>query len=107
MEEALDMEFKDSSTEETGMKDEVGQQEGGTPRRASRVIGAKRAKPRREVPDVQAKGEIIKVNIDLSETMLSELDQVAILLNVSRQSVIKNFIKDGLDRHFMGQKARS
>jgi hypothetical protein len=66
----------------------------------------KRTKPRREVPDVAPKDEIIKVNIDLSETMLRELDQVAILLNISRQAVIKNFIKDGLDRHFMGQKAR-
>jgi hypothetical protein len=68
--------------------------------------GPKRMKPRREVPDVSPKDEIIKVNIDLSETMLRELDQVAILLNISRQAVIKNFIKDGLDRHFLGQKAR-
>jgi hypothetical protein len=66
----------------------------------------KRSKPRREVPDVASESTIIKVSIDLSETMLSELDQVAILLNISRQAVMKSFIKEGLDRHFIGQRAR-
>ena len=88
------------------MANEARQHETRPQKGANRISGARRVKPRREVPDVSAKGDIIKVNVDLSETMLHELDQVAILLNVSRQSVIKNFIKDGLDRHFMGQKAR-
>lgn len=84
-----------------------GTQEQSSHKQHGRPIGtSKRSKPRREVPDISPSEQIIKVNIDLSETMLHELDSVAILLNISRQAVIKNFIKDGLDRHFLGQKAR-
>lgn len=68
--------------------------------------GGKRTKPRREVPDVTPSEAIIKVNLDLSATMLHELDQLALLLNVSRQAVIKTFVKDGLDRHFVAKRAR-
>ncbi len=70
------------------------------------VQDGKRTKPRREVPDVPSTETITKVNLDLSMTMLLELDQLALLLNISRQAVIKNFVKDGLDRHFLGQRAR-
>jgi hypothetical protein len=70
------------------------------------VSNRKRQKPRREVPDVIATEPIIKVNVDLTATMLGELEEVALLLNISRQAVIKSFIKDGLDRHFAGQSAR-
>lgn len=87
------------------MIEDVSQRRGGG-EQGGKTLKAKRHKPRREVPDVASVGCVIKVNVDLSETMLSELDQVAILLNVSRQSVIKNFIKDGLDKHFLGQRAR-
>jgi hypothetical protein len=70
------------------------------------VQGGKRTKPRREVPDVSSNETPTKVNLDLSVTMLRELDQLALLLNISRQAVIKNFVKDGLDRHFLSQRAR-
>ncbi len=89
------------------MKNGARQRDSQASKKATRIAGAKRTKPPREVPDVPPESMIIKVNVDLSETMLSELDQVAILLNISRQAVIKNFIKEGLDRHFIGQKARS
>ncbi len=81
------------------------QRQGARPQ-ANKVQSGKRTKPRREVPDVSSSEAITKVNLDLSATMLQELDQLALLLNVSRQAVIKNFVKDGLDRHFLGQRAR-
>jgi hypothetical protein len=55
----------------------------------------------------QGTSDIQKVNVDFTRSMLSELDLLAKLLNVSRQSVIKSFVKDGLDRHFQAMQARA
>ena len=49
---------------------------------------------------------IQRVNVDLTADMLQELDQAASALNVSRQAVIKVFIRQALDQHHMAQKAR-
>lgn len=46
---------------------------------------------------------IQRVNIDLTATMLSELDTAAKELNISRQAVIKTLLRQGLDRHYLAK----
>ena len=46
------------------------------------------------------------VGIDLNKAMLEELNEAAKRLNVSRQVLIKRFIRRGLDQHYLGQKTR-
>jgi hypothetical protein len=50
--------------------------------------------------------QVQRVNVDFGATTLTELDQIAIELNVSRQAVIKLFIQRELDQHFLAKKAR-
>jgi len=47
-----------------------------------------------------------RVNVDFAEDMLNELDVAARELNVSRQAVIKIFVRQALNQHYMAQKAR-
>jgi hypothetical protein len=49
---------------------------------------------------------IQRVNLDLTAGMLEELDSAARDLNVSRQAVIKTFVRQALDQHYMAQRAR-
>ena len=49
---------------------------------------------------------IQRVNVDFTASMLQELDQAAAELNVSRQAVIKAFIRQALDQHHLAQGAR-
>lgn len=46
------------------------------------------------------------VGVDLNQNMLKELSEAARKLNVSRQALIKRFIRRGLDQHYLAQKAR-
>ena len=46
------------------------------------------------------------LGIDLSQKMIEELNEAARNLKVTRQALIKRFIRHGLDQHAMGQKAR-
>jgi len=46
------------------------------------------------------------VGIDLNKDMLEELNEAARRLNVSRQALIKRFIRRGLDQHYLNQKVR-
>jgi hypothetical protein len=62
--------------------------------------------PPREVQKMPNQEGIVKVNVDVTETFLSELDEIALFLNISRQAVMKNFLKDGVDRHFLAKQAR-
>ena len=48
-----------------------------------------------------------RVNVDFAQDMLQELDVAARELNVSRQAVIKIFVRLALNQHYMAQKARS
>jgi hypothetical protein len=50
--------------------------------------------------------EVQRVNVDFSEPMLKELDQLAIELNISRQAVIKTMVREGLDRHYVALQSR-
>jgi hypothetical protein len=49
---------------------------------------------------------IQRVNLDLSATMLQELDRAANEMNVSRQAVIKTLVRQALDQHYLAQRAR-
>ena len=49
---------------------------------------------------------IQRVNVDFSQEMLAELDDAARRLNVSRQAVIKTFVREGLDRRYLAESAR-
>ena len=50
---------------------------------------------------------IRQINVDLTEPVVSELDEVATELNISRQAVIKTLVREALDRHYLARKARS
>jgi hypothetical protein len=49
---------------------------------------------------------IQRVNVDVTASMLAELDQAAKDLNVSRQAVIKTLVRQALDQHYLAQRAR-
>jgi hypothetical protein len=42
-----------------------------------------------------------RVNVDFTEPMLKELDDLVAEMNISRQAVIKTFIRQCLDQHYM------
>ncbi len=49
---------------------------------------------------------IRRVNVDFAENMLRELDGLVREMNVSRQAVIKAFLRQGLDQHYLAKKKR-
>ena len=49
---------------------------------------------------------IQRVNLDLTASMLEELDTAAQELNVSRQAVIKTLVRQALDQHYLAYRAR-
>ena len=50
--------------------------------------------------------EVQRVNVDFTVQMLSELDQMARDLNISRQAVIKSLLMQALDQHQLANKKR-
>jgi hypothetical protein len=49
---------------------------------------------------------IQRINVDVTASMLEELDKAAQDLNVSRQAVIKTLVRYALDQHYLAQRAR-
>ena len=49
---------------------------------------------------------IQRVNLDLTASMVEELDRAARELNVSRQAVIKTLVRQALDRHYLARRSR-
>ena len=49
---------------------------------------------------------IQRVNVDLTASMLEELDKAAQDLNVSRQAVIKTLVRHALDQHYLAKRSR-
>ena len=45
-----------------------------------------------------------RVNVDFTLDMLKDLDAVAKALNISRQAVIKSYLRHALDQHYLAQK---
>ncbi len=50
--------------------------------------------------------EVQRVNVDLSQEMLTELDMISKGDNVPRQSIIKNMLRAGIDRYFSNKRLR-
>jgi hypothetical protein len=48
---------------------------------------------------------IQRVNVDFNLDMLKELDDLARELNISRQAVIKTYLRQSLDQHYLARKA--
>ena len=48
---------------------------------------------------------IQRVNVDVTASMLEELDRAAHDLNVSRQAVIKTLVRQALDHHYLARRA--
>ena len=53
----------------------------------------------------EMKPAIQRVNVDFSVDMLKELDLLAKELNISRQAVIKTYLRQSLDRQYLARKA--
>ena len=51
------------------------------------------------------KPAIQRVNVEFTVDMLKELDSIAKELNISRQAVIKVFVRQSLDHHYLARKA--
>ena len=52
----------------------------------------------------EMKPAIHRVNVDFSVDMLNELDALARELNVSRQAVIKTYLRQSLDQHSLAKR---
>ncbi len=48
-----------------------------------------------------------RVNVDLTASMIEELDTAAKDLNVSRQAVIKTLVRQALDQRYLAAQSRS
>ena len=48
-----------------------------------------------------------RVNVDFNILMLEELDDIAGKLNISRQALIKSYLRQALDYHYSAQEHRS
>jgi len=51
----------------------------------------------------QMKYPVQRVNVDFTVEMLKELDDVASQMNISRQAVIKSFLRQALDHHYIAK----
>ena len=48
-----------------------------------------------------------RVNVDFTVEMLKELDEMAAELNISRQAVIKSYLRQALDQHKLAKSEAS
>ena len=46
---------------------------------------------------------IQRVNVDFTVDMLTELDKAASELNISRQALIKTYLRQALDQHYLAK----
>jgi hypothetical protein len=44
-----------------------------------------------------------RVNVDFTLGMLTELDTIASELNISRQAVIKTYLRQAMDKHYLAK----
>jgi len=50
---------------------------------------------------------IKRVNVDFTANMIDELDSIASELNISRQAVIKTYLRQAMDQHYLAKRAAS
>lgn len=49
------------------------------------------------------KSPVQRVNVDFTVEMLAELDKVASELNISRQALIKTYLRQALNQHYLAK----
>lgn len=54
--------------------------------------------------DGEMRPPIQRVNVDFTRDMLKELDDIAKQLNISRQAVIKSYLRRALDQHYLSKQ---
>ena len=54
--------------------------------------------------DGEMRPPIQRVNVDFTLDMLKELDDMAKQLNISRQAVIKSYLRRALDQHYLSKQ---
>jgi hypothetical protein len=54
----------------------------------------------------EMKPPVKRVNVDFTPDMLKELDAIAKELNVSRQAVIKTYLRQALDQHYIARQTQ-
>lgn len=59
-----------------------------------------------KVERVQKSRDVQRVNVDLAQNMLKELDSISEENNVPRQSLIKTMLRDAIDRYFTKKRVR-
>ena len=52
----------------------------------------------------KVKYPVQRVNVDFNIIMLKELDDIANELNISRQALIKTYLRHALDNHYLAQQ---
>ncbi len=70
-------------------------------------FGYKNAKlmpPVDKVERVQRSKDVQRVNVDLAQNMLKELDDISEENNVPRHSLIKTMLREAIDRYFSNKK---
>ena len=50
---------------------------------------------------------IKRVNVDFTANMIAELDSLASELNISRQAVIKTYLRQAMDQHYLAKRTAS
>jgi hypothetical protein len=59
-----------------------------------------------KIERAQRSKDIQRVNVDLAQAMLKELDAISEENNVPRQSLIKTMLREAIDRYFTKKKLR-
>ena len=67
---------------------------------------AKLMPPVDKIERVQRSKDVQRVNVDLAQAMLKELDVISEENNVPRQSLIKTMLREAIDRYFTNKKMR-
>jgi len=50
---------------------------------------------------------IQRVNVDFTLDMLKELDDIAKKMNISRQAMIKSYLRQALDQHYLAKQRQA
>ena len=50
---------------------------------------------------------IQRVNVDFTLDMLKELDDIAKKMNISRQAMIKSYLRQALDQHYLARQRQA
>ncbi len=66
----------------------------------------KKGKMNLPLEEVNIAVNVQRVNVDFAKPMLNELDGISQELNVSRQSLIKTWLRESLDKYYEHKKLR-